>query len=204
MPFRRAAKLGLVDLGITVVVAVAVFLPPREMYASNAIKGDADAQFALALAEARTIARPGDGAAVEAFARRLGEAAQKDWAIDAAVAAAAHGNDSPTRWRALAAASAAYVDRLDVQPGLEYANQAVAACLRAGDACPAAEEVRLELYQQNLEAGVKSGIDPRHDPKGFRKASESALREIHLGGAPTGETPTSSGSAAPGGSASSP
>ena len=40
----------------------------------------------------------------------------------------------------------------------------------------------MQLYQQHLEAGVKSGIDPHRDPHGFRRAGESALRQIHLGG----------------------
>ena len=178
---------GLVDLGIAAVIVVAVVLPAREMYASAAIKGDEAQQFAIALAEARTIARPDDGHAVEDFTRKLDEANMKDWAIDFAVAASDHAKNSPTRWRALLAASVAYVDHLDVVPGLDYANRALNACSSAqqkGDAaaCPTWEEVRMQLYQQNLDAGVKSGIDPRHDPRGFRRAGESGLRQIHLGG----------------------
>jgi hypothetical protein len=176
---------GLVDLGIATVIAVLVVLPAREMYASPVIKGGEADQFAVALAEARTIARPGDGQAVEDFTRKLDEAGQKDWAIDASVTASDHAKDSPTRWRALLAASTAFVDRLDVVPGLDYANRALNACEAARDkhdatACPSWEEVRMRLYQENLEAGVKSGIDPRHDPRGFRKAGNSGLREIHL------------------------
>ena len=179
--------LSLVDLCVATVVAVAIFLPAREMYASNAIKGDEPQQFALALAEARTIAQPADGQAVEDFARKLGEAGMKDWAIEATVMASERAKDSPTRWRALVAASVAYVDRLDVVPALDYANRAISACESArekGDAaaCPTWEEVRVRLYQQHLDAGVKSGIDPRRDPIGFRKAGESALRSIRIGG----------------------
>src|SRR5215217_6571793 len=103
---------GLIDLGVLTVVAVAIFLPPREMYARNVIKGDETEQFALALAEARTIARPTDGQAAEELARKLGEAGMKDWAIEATVKASERAKDSPTRWRALVAASIAYVDRL--------------------------------------------------------------------------------------------
>jgi len=200
MELRR--YVGLVDLGIAAVVAVAILLPPREMYASEAIKGDEPAHFAVALAEARTIARPGDGQAVEDFARRLGEAGMKDWAVEASVAASELGKDSPSRWRSLLAASVAFVDRLDVVPALDYANRALAACESArekgdaGDAahgatssgsmtrgaCPSWEEVRMRLYQQHLDAGVRSGIDPHRDPRGFRKAGESALRQIRLGG----------------------
>jgi hypothetical protein len=186
--------LGFVDLGVLTVVAVALFLPSREMHARNAIKGD---EFALALAEARTIARPGDGLAVEDFTRKLGEAGMKDWAIEASVRASERGKDSPTRWRALLAASAAYVEKVDVVNALDYANRALAACELArekGDAaaCPSWEEVRMRLYQQHLDAGVRSGIDPRRDPEGFRRAGESALRQIRINGRP--EIPAGSGS----------
>ena len=187
MQLRRFV--GLVDLGIATVVVVALLLPAREMFATPAIKGDDHTQFAIALAEARTIARPSDGLATEAFARALGEAGMKDWAIESAVRAGNGDRAAPTRWRALLAASVAYVDRLDVVPALDYANRALAACDAARergetDACPSWEEVRVQLYQQHLDAGVKSGIDPHRDPVGFRKAGESALREIHLGGHP--------------------
>jgi hypothetical protein len=177
---------GFVDLGILTVVAVAVVLPPREMYASDVMKGDDHVQFAIALAEARTIARPSDGEAAADFAHALGEANQKDWAIDAAVTSSERAKDSPSRWRALLATSVAYVDRLDVVPGLDYANRALAACEAARDkgdasACPSWEQIRMQLYQQSIDAGVKSGIDPRRDPRGFRKAGESVMRTIRLG-----------------------
>ncbi len=150
------------------------------MYASDVVKGGDDVQFKLALAEARTIARPQDGGAAQDFARMLGEANQKDWAIDAAVTSSERAKGSPTRWRALLAASVAYVDRLDVVPGLDYANRALGACDTTTTTCPSWEQIRMELYQQNLDAGVKSGINPRQDPRGFRKASASAMREIRL------------------------
>ena len=198
---------GLVDLGILAVIGVAVVLPAREMYASAVVKGDSgrDQQFDIALAEARTIARPGDGQAVEDFTRKLDEANQKDWAIDAAVAASERAKDSPTRWRALIATSTAFVDRLDVVPGLDYANRALNACSAArdkGDAasCPTWEEVRMQLYQQNLDAGVRSGIDPHKDPRGFRKAGESILRQIHLDHRDRERTGTGSAAPAPTGS----
>jgi hypothetical protein len=177
---------SLVDVGVITVVAVAIFLPSREMYAGNAIKGDADKQFAVALAEARTMARPSDGLAAEALAKHLGEAGLKDWAVEASVKASDRGKDSPTRWRALIAASVAYIEKLEVVSALEYANLALAACEVArekGDAgaCPSWEEIRMRLYQQHLDAGVKSKIDPRLDPAGFRRAGETALRHIYIG-----------------------
>lgn len=179
--------LRLYDVGVVAVFAVALLLPPRVMYASDVVKGDDAARFAIALAEARTIARPDDGLAVEDLGRKLGEAGLKDWAIEATVRASERAKGSPTRWRALIAASVAYVDMLEVVPALDYANRALASCestRERGDAagCPSWEEVRMRLYQQNLDAGVKSGIDPKVDVAGFRNAGQAALRHIYIGG----------------------
>lgn len=202
--------LSLLDLSVVVVLAVAILLPPREMYADNAIKGDEAKQFAVALAEARTMARPGDGQAIEELARQLGQADLKDWAIEASVKASDRAKDSPTRWRALIAASVAYVEKLDVVPALDYANRALAACETArekGDAaaCPSWEEIRMRLYQQHLDAGVKSGIDPKTNAKGFREAGQAALRQIYIGGQHERATESSGGSgSASAGSAATP
>jgi len=190
------------------VIAVAVLLPAREMYAGNAMKGDAQAQFAVALAEARTMARPDDGFALEDFAKQLGRADQKDWAVEVSVRGSERAKESPTRWRALIAASVAYIEKLDVVQALDYANRALAACETTREkgnaaACPSWEEVRMRLYQQHLDAGVQSKIDPRLDPAGFRRAGESALRHIYIGGrsdrfpAPAGSDSPATGSAAP-------
>ncbi|HMG55851.1 MAG TPA: hypothetical protein VK601_20265, partial [Kofleriaceae bacterium] len=97
---------------------------------------------------------------------------------------------------------------------LDYANRALSAChsVETGDggrppACPSWEQVRMKLYQQHLDAGVKSGIDPHRGPaaaQAFRRAGESALRQIHLGGhdverpAATPPPPPSSAPRAPG------
>jgi hypothetical protein len=202
---------SLVDVAVITVIAVAVFLPPREMYAGNAFKGDEKAHFAVALAEARTLARPDDGLAVEDFAKKLGQVDQKDWAVEVSVKGSERAKESPTRWRALIAASVAFVEKLDVVQALDYANRALAACESArekGDAaaCPSWEEVRMRLYQQHLDAGVQSKIDPRVDAAGFRRAGESALRHIYIGGrADRGVTPDpSAGSAGSGGAAPAP
>lgn len=198
MALRRL--FSVLDIGIIVVVAVAIFLPARQMYASSAIKGDDAKQFAVALAEARTMARPDDGLAVEDYARKLGEADLKDWAVEAAVKASERAKDSPTRWRALIAASVAYVEQLEVVPALDYANRALAACESAREkgnaaACPSWEEVRMRLYQQHLDAGVQSKIDPKLDPRGFREAGQSALRHIYIGGRQDRPVETSGGTA---------
>ena len=103
---------SLVDVGVITVVAVAIFLPSREMWAGNVIKGDETKQFAVALAEARTMARPGDGLAAEELAKHLGEAGLKDWAVEASVKASERGKDSPTRWHAYPAGKAENVDVL--------------------------------------------------------------------------------------------
>ena len=141
------------------------------------------------------MASPGDGAAIEDFTRKLGEAGLKDWAVESAVRMSDRAKDSPTRWRALIAASVAFTEKLEVVPALDYANRALAACemTREQEAarvakgekiavslCPSWEEIRMRLYQSHLDAGVKSGIDPRVDPKGFRAAGENALRHIRI------------------------
>lgn len=184
---------GIVDLGIAVVIAVLLVLPGRPMYATPVVKAEA-AQFGLAVAEARTVVNPRDGAAVAELTRQLDEAGQKDWAIDAAVRGSERAKDSPTAWRALLAASSAFVDRLDVVPALDFANRALAACKQSRDmgdatACPSWEEIRVSLYQQSLDAGVRSGIDPRRDPRGFRRAQDRGMLQIHLNSHPPATQP---------------
>lgn len=163
------------------------------MYATPVVKAEA-AQFGLAVAEARTVVNPRDGAAVAELTRQLDEAGQKDWAIDAAVRGSERAKDSPTAWRALLAASSAFVDRLDVVPALDFANRALAACKQSRDmgdatACPSWEEIRVSLYQQSLDAGVRSGIDPRRDPRGFRRAQDRGMLQIHLNSHPPATQP---------------
>ena len=171
---------GLVDLAVLVVVVAAILLPPRPMMAIDAIKGtDAD-RFALAHSEAQAIATPASGARQAELARRLGHAGFKDWAIETAVAGVDRTKRSPDRWRALSAASVAYVDQLDVHPALEYIDLALASCKDSREACPAWEEVRMSFYRQHLAAGIESGIDPRRDPVGFRTAGERGLRSIRI------------------------
>ncbi|HET9623461.1 MAG TPA: hypothetical protein VFP84_18940 [Kofleriaceae bacterium] len=197
---RLRGLFNFVDLAIALVVLVAVVLPAREMYARAAIKpsqaGPAE-QFAIALAEARTIAHPDDGAAVDDLSRRLGAVGFKDWAIETAVHGSERAKASPSAWRALLATSVAYVDRLDVVPALDFANRALSACEATGAACPSWEQVRMKLYQQHLDAGVRSGVDPHKGPaaiQAFRRAGESALRQIHLGGRDVTNTGAGSGS----------
>ncbi|MGE0866959.1 MAG: hypothetical protein AB7P03_00245 [Kofleriaceae bacterium] len=171
---------GIVDLGVATVVLVTLLLPAREMYASAAHKADPAAQYQLAAAEARTMADPRDGQKVDDLFRKLSDAGFKDWALEAAVRGEQRSVSSPTHWRALLATSLAYVDRIDVKPALEFATRALTECQASRDTCPTWEQVRMELYHQHLDEGVKSGIDPRVDPKGFREASQGAIRTIRL------------------------
>jgi hypothetical protein len=176
---------GLIDLGVATVVLVTIVLPAREMYASAAHKGTEPERFALALAEARTLAHPDDGAAIDDLSRRLGAAGFKDWAIETALHGSERAKQSPTRWRALLATSVAFVDKNDAVPALDYANRALAACEDPQAACPSYEQVRMKQYQHQLAAGVASGIDPRRGPaavRAFRRAAESVVRQIRLGG----------------------
>jgi hypothetical protein len=190
---RLLRYVDIIDLGIAALVIVYLLIGgSREIFASSAYTGSEIEQFALALAEARTMAHPEDGAAIDELSRRLGAAGFKDWAIEAAIHGSERAKQSPTRWRALLAASVAFVDRLDVVPALDYANRALSACEEAQTACPSWEQIRMKLYQQNLDAGVKSGIDPHRGPeaaKAFRRAGEGALRQIRLGGEHPSATP---------------
>ena len=192
--------IGIVDIGIAVVVLVALLLPPREMSAAPVLKTDDAQAFALALAEARTMASPADGVARADLTRRLSEARLSDWAIEDAIRGSDKAKDAPTRWRALLGASVAFVDRLDAVRGLDYANRALVACdsahtLGTVDACPKWEEIRMQLYQEHLDAGVRSHIDPKRDPLGFRRAGEKGIRAVHITGHDAVVQPQGSGSA---------
>lgn len=190
---------SLVDVGIAALVLVAIFLPARTMYAASAVKGDKQARFALAVAEARAEASPQDGALTADLTRRLSAAGFKDWAIEVAVDGSDKMKGSPSRWQALFAASAAYTDRVDIKEAVDYANRAVSACEGAGPvACPEWQAVPLDLYLQHLQAGVASGIDPHRDPDGFRGAGENAIRVIRTKSVTTERTPgTPAGSPPP-------
>jgi len=185
-------RFNLLDLVVVIVVAVAIFLPPRATYALDAAKGTDVDRVALATAEARTIAHPEDGAAAAELGRRLTLVGHLDWAVEATAELGAAAARSPSRWRALLATSVAYAERLEAQESLDWARRALEACHAAGTtACPADDEVRLDLFVDHLDAGVRSGIDPRRNPEGFRAASVEEIRSIHLNPSP------SDGSASP-------
>jgi hypothetical protein len=167
--------LGLVDICIAVIVAVAILLPARKIHAVSAHRGGNEAQ--LAAAEAATLARPEDGAAAAEFSRLLAEAGHSDWAVLAPSRMAR--SRAPTAWRALMATSLAFVDRLEPEPGLAWARRAMDLCHQVGKgACPEWEEIRMDLYARHLDAGVRSGINPKRDPEGFRRAGEQGSRPV--------------------------
>jgi tetratricopeptide (TPR) repeat protein len=174
---RLGKFVSLVDIVVVVVGAVAIFLPARPLEGVAAARSTDDDQFALAAAEARARLAPDDGGAAADLSRRLMAAGQLDLAVEAPQLAAAK-TGSPSRWRALLATSWAYAERLEVKDADEWAQRALAAC--QASACPSWEEVRIDLYVRHLDAGLRSGIDPKVDPDGFRRAGESALRTVHL------------------------
>jgi hypothetical protein len=197
---KLPAWIGLVDVGVVIIVVIAIVLPPRKMDAAPSLKADDSAAFALALSEARTVAAPTDGGARADFARRLDDAHLNDWAIEDAVRGSKVAKESPTRWRALIAASIAYVDRLDAKKALEYAKYALSACDSARsagtvDACPDWEQIRMQLYHDHLDAGVKAGIDPKHQPEKFRNAGAKVVLPVHITGHDQVIEPQGSGSA---------
>jgi len=191
------------DVVVGIVVAVALFLPPRVLMAQPVDKLDAESRTALAFAEARVAAHPDDGAAVYDLVRRLGDAKQSDWGVQAAAVAAARSEGSPTRWRAMLATSVAHADRFEAKEALEYATASLAECARAGEVtCPSWEQVRVELYQRHLDAGVRSGIDAKKNPVGFREAGEAALRTVRaFGSGPVGGADSGSGAGSGSGAA---
>ncbi len=186
---------SITDIVVAVVALVAIFLPARPLEGVSAAKGDDDARFALAAAEARVRATPSNGAAAEELSRRLVDAGETDFAVEAPAAAVVAMRDAPTRWRAQIAVARAYAEMREVKEAFEWAQRALNGCHDVGEpACPSFEEVRLDLYASHLEAGIESGIDPKVDPDGFRKAGERALHMVHLTNNPQTNPPTTTGS----------
>lgn len=180
-------RVGIIDLTAAVVVAVAVLIPERSLSVGYAYEPEPERMREIALAQARLAVQPGDSEAADRLAVLLIDAGQTDWAIQVAGAAAQHAGASS--WRALLAVSSAHAERIEVQEAHRYAKLALEACLAAGsERCPAHERVRMSLYFDQLDAGVRSGIDPRVDPRGYQKAVLAAMRIIRFRGA----TPTQS------------
>jgi hypothetical protein len=147
----------------------------------------------VAQAQAEQLADPTNGAAAEKLAALLGmrPVNQHDQALRLAGAAAERATPA-TKWRALLAASSTHADRIDIAEALDFGERALAACTAPEAACPDHEKVRLELYVEQLRAGVQAiaqGTDPRLEPDKFRRE----VSKIH----PTTTYRVRSGRAAP-------
>lgn len=178
--------LSLTDLVVVTLVAVAIFLPKRPIYAVDAYKLDHDARADLAAAEALVITRPADGFAAYELARRLARAKQLDWAVEAGRDGAERATDA-TEWRAQLAVAEARADRIEVQLAFEAADVALESCVTAGEpACPAWERLKIELFRNYLEAGLRSGINPRTHPQSFKKAAGETMHMIDIHGVTPG------------------
>jgi len=174
-------KFGVLDIAALVLVAIVVVLPPRATHVSAGHPPiDTATSAEISKYQARLAADPGDGAAAEELAETLVEAGYSDWALRVA-GDATRFKESPTLWRALRGVSATHADRIEIKEALEWGAQALAACRDAGNSCPAHEEIRLQIYVDQLRAGLASGVDPKADPAGFREAiSQSGIRNIRL------------------------
>jgi hypothetical protein len=165
---------------VAVVVLVAIFLPKRPLYALDAYKLDADDRADLAADEAAAMAHPDDGAAAAELAQAMKRAGQLDWAVEAGRDGAARATD-PTRWRAEFAESEGLATRGEIREALGVATDARTSCEGAGTACPAYEQLKLDLWVRYLDAGLQSGIDPLKDPNGFREAADGAMNWVDIG-----------------------
>ncbi len=177
MPFR----IGILDIAAAIVLLVVLFIPGRAAKVDRAYEAQDQELREIALHQARLAADPSDAESAVKLAELLTTVGQTDWAVQVAGEASQHSADSA--WRALLAISIAHAERIEVGPAHEYARQALEACeaLGIGPAlCPASEHARLSVYHDQLEAGVRSGIDPRIDPNGFQKAVLRAVIMVRV------------------------
>jgi len=173
-------RVGILDIVAAGALAVALLMPgPSRPIRLLYNKDAASLTPRIAEAQARVAMDPRDGAAAAALAELLVRTRQTDWAIRAAVRAAA--TESPDAWRAMVAASAAHIDRYEIRQGLEWAEKALATCEKDGAACAVHERARLNLFVNALRAAFDSRIDPKRNPEGFTDAVERAVPLIRMG-----------------------
>jgi hypothetical protein len=177
----------MLDICAAVLVLIVLVMPGRDLHVASGYRwvDPADVpqlEADVALAQAQALAHPSDGAAVERLAGLLGvrPVSQHDQALRLAGDAAARlaREKSATRWRALLAISSVHADRIEIADASRYAAEALAACEEPGADCPPHEKLRLELYAEQMAAGVEAmarGADPRADPDEFRRQ----MGEIH-------------------------
>ncbi len=176
-------RVGIADIAFALTVLVVLILPDRQFVVAHAYPPEGDRIRDIAYYQTRLTVDPGDGQAAARLAELLVDAEQTDWA--ARVAGHAAATPSPTAWRALLATSASHAERLEIDKAQELALRALQACRAAPEHCPNDQAVRLTLYFEQLDAGLKSGIDPRLDPQAYYEAVNSALRTVRLRAGPT-------------------
>lgn len=174
----RRFRVGLLDVCAAVLVLIVLVMPGRDLHVGTGYRHVEAAALPTVLADvaqaqADVLVAPGDGGAAERLAQILGTRPvdQHDQALRVAGEAAGRAG-SPTRWRALLAASSAHADRIELKPAHRLALEALAACEAPDAACPAHEVVRLRLYAEQLDVGVQAmaaGADPRVEPERFRR-----------------------------------
>jgi hypothetical protein len=169
-------RAGIVDVSVAIVVVVVILLPPKST-SFGALPMTPEQRQRIDALQAR-LAAGGGASLAEDLAEELVAARQSDWALRVAGAASVQGN--PERWIALRAVSTTHAERIEIGPAFEYATLALQACEDAGAHCPPHDHVRLRLYHEQLDAGVRSGIDPRNDPEEFRKAVQGAIRVLNV------------------------
>lgn len=136
--------------------------------------------------QSRLFVEPANGVAAEALGDLMIELGRADMALRIAGAAAA--GDGATKWRALGMVSDAHAKLLRIPEALAAAKEAMTACDKVGPrACPDHERLRLRLYVAELEVAVKTlkkGINPRHDPDGFRREQGKIHPTFRAGDSP--------------------
>ena len=86
-------------------------------------------------------------------------------ALSAALASESAAVNPDTAWLPLLAVSMAHAERVEVRDAHKFAERSITECRKAGELiCPPHEEARISIYYGQLDAGLKSGIDPRLDP----------------------------------------
>ena len=171
----------MLDICAAVLVLIVLLMPGRDLHVATGFRWVEPAEVPalekdVAQAQAQLLAHPSDGRAVERLAGLLGvrPVSQHDQALRLAGDAAARMKEerSATRWRALLAISSTHADRIEIQEASKFATEALEACSEPGADCPSHEKVRLELYAEQMAAGVEAiahGADPRAEPDRFRR-----------------------------------
>ena len=171
--------MSIFDIGAAVIVVFAIALPERgaTVVGGYGIAAVSSApQPSIARLQAEWVGDPDNAAAAAGLADLLAELGEHDLALR--VAGEAARRDGPAAWRAHLAVSSAHAERIEIEDAYEHARRALEVCGEATAACRAHERVRMELYVDELEAGIaaiEAGADPRLDPLEFRRR----MAEVH-------------------------